>query len=275
VLQCRDGKVHQGVTLRSGNAAPDVTGTVVDSKGDPVPFAFVDISPLDPGVPHGQLERADARGVWHVYALQRGRYQIDAYSPGRGVLSTMIVAPRRDVVLQLGGTGRLSGTTTELVNGSFELVLHHCGPSANPTEIEDDARLVAVRGGHFSIDRVPACALTFSARWRDRLISQTVVIEPDRTSFVDLELGTPREKTVHGTVRDGEGNPAPKARVTALVDNKEAVTIRADESGAFTLQTHSGARLVAGNGNQVGGASVGRANVASERVDIVLGVGGE
>ncbi len=271
-ISCSDGKQVRDIVLRTGNALPDLGGTLVDAAGDPVPLAYFDVTPLDRGQ-SGQQERSDVRGRWNVYDLPAGRYQITAYAPGRGVLSTMVVAPKRDQVLQLEGTGRLWGTTTHLVDGSFELVMHHCGPASNPIEIADDARLVIVRGGRFSVDRVPACTLTFSARWRDRVISQAVVIDPGLTSSVELDLGTPRDKTVHGTVRDAAGNAVPNARITSIVDNKEVATIRADGTGSFTLSTRSGAQLVAASGTQVGGASVGRANVLRERVDVVLGLG--
>jgi hypothetical protein len=266
---CSDGRRFDNVVLRVGNARPDLGGTLIDAQGHPVPLAFLDITPLDRGV-GGQQERADASGAWHVYDMPAGRYQITATAPGRGVITTVVVAPRTDILLQLGGTGRLAGTIPAVVDGSFELAFHQCGPSTNPVEIDDDPRLVVVRGGRFSVDRVPACALTFSARWRDKLITGNAVVEPDRTSWIELELGEPIEKQVHGTVRDASGKPVARARVTAIVDTHETITVRTDDDGKFSLRTQAGAQLVAGNGKRVGRAPVGHANVPSEQVDLVL-----
>lgn len=268
-FSCRDGKRFTDVVLRVGNAKPDIAGTIVDASGEPVPLAFIDIQPIDFAT-GGQQERADARGEWHVYHMPGGRSQVTAAAPGRGIVTQMVFGPKEDLRLQLSGTGRIAGTTTEIVEGSFELTFHHCGPRDGSIELEEDARLVVVRGGRFSIDRVPACALTFSARWRDRTIARSVVVEPERTAYVELDLGGGREKSIHGTVRDTEGNPVANARVTALVDNQEAQSVRTDGDGHFTMQTQSGAQLVAGNGKRVGRATVGRANVPSEQVDVTL-----
>lgn len=269
MFACRDGERYPGVVLRVGNDPPDVAGSIVDAEFGPVPFAFVDIAPLEPGV-HGQQERSNASGIWHVYRLPKGRYHVSAHAAGLGVVSTTVVAPDRDVKLQLGGTGTLAGTTTGIVDGSFELTLHHCGSPTDAIELVDDARIVIVRGGRFSVERIPACTLTFSARWRDRVITRNASIEAHRTTYVELELGEAQEKTVHGTVRDRDGKPVADARVTAIIDTREAKTVRTREDGTFTLTTKAGAQLVAGTGRHVGRATVGRANVPSERVDLVL-----
>jgi hypothetical protein len=47
-----------------------------------------------------------------------------------------------------------------------------------------------------------------------------------------------------------------------VLHDREAATARTDASGRYTLQTHSGAQLVAGKGEHVGRSHVGRANVA-------------
>lgn len=267
-FDCSDGKTYSNVVLAIPNAVPDIAGTLSDARGNPVPLAYVDISPLVVGE-QGQQERADASGSWHVFDMRAGRYQITAAAAGRGVAIETITAPRRDVALRLSGTGRIAGTTTELVDGSFELTFHHCGGSA-PIEVDDDARIVVVRGGRFTVERVPACTLTVTARWRDKLLTQAIVVEPDATAYVELALGAPRDKQVHGIVRDDSGKPVANARVTAVVDNREATTVRSDGDGRFTLTAQAGAELVAGTGRRSGRALVGRANVPSEQVDITL-----
>lgn len=269
MIPCNDGGRHTDIVFRAGNAKPDLKGTLSDAHGNPVPLAYLDIQPLDGG-PDGQQERADAGGTWEVYELPAGRYEITAHAPGRGIVSTIVVAPREDVALQLGGTGTLAGTTTELVDGSFELTFHHCGAPSNAIELSEQPRIVLVRGGRFSVPDAPACALTFSARWRGRVVTEQVVVETDRTAFVELDVGKPREKLVRGTVRDAEGKAVGGVRITAVVDNQEATSIRAEADGSYELKTQSGAELVAGDGRHAGRASVGRANVAAERVDIVI-----
>jgi hypothetical protein len=266
---CQDGKRYDKVVMRAGNELPDLTGTIVDAQGNPVPLAYFDVSPLD-GAASGQQERADASGNWKVFELPPGRYEVTAQARGRGMFSTQLIVPRQDVTLALGGTGRLSGTTTEIVDGSFEMEFHQCGGAREPIELEEDTRIVVVRGGRFTIDRVPACGLAFTARWRDREVAGSVVVEPERTAYIELELGGAKEKIVRGTVRDAAGAAAGSVRITALLDNKEVATGRTNADGTYELHVPSGAELVAGNGRRVGRAIVGRANVSSERVDVVL-----
>jgi hypothetical protein len=97
-----------------------------------------------------------------------------------------------------------------------------------------------------------------------------VVVEPKGTAYVTLDLGEPKEKAVQGTVVTETGAPAANVPVTALVDQKEAATVRTDKDGRFTLTTRSGAVLLARSSGKVGRGVVGKANVPSERVDIVL-----
>src|SRR5206468_2809535 len=60
---CHEGARFADVTLTVLDHQPDLEGIVVDATGAPVPFAFLDIEPLDPGIT-GQQERADAAGQW-------------------------------------------------------------------------------------------------------------------------------------------------------------------------------------------------------------------
>ncbi len=269
IFTCTDGSRYDDIVFRLPDRRPDMSGIVVDAHDHPVPLAYLDIVPLDPIV-GGQQERADAAGTWHVYDMPPARYRITASAPGLGIADTMVVAPRQDLHLVLGGTGRIAGTTTDLVTGSLEVAFLHCGPKDQAVLVAHEPRIVPVVGGRFAIDDAPACTLTLAVRWRDRLVETSVVVEPERTSFIEVEAGTPREKTVTGVVRDEAGNPVSGARVTAVLHEREAATARTDANGRYTLQTHSGAQLIAGKGDHVGRSSVGRANVASEQVDLVL-----
>jgi hypothetical protein len=71
-------------------------------------------------------------------------------------------------------------------------------------------------------------------------------------------------------VRDEHGEPASGARVTALLDEKEATTVRTDANGRYTLTTRAGAQIIAGDGGKTGRATVGTANVPTEEVDVTL-----
>ncbi len=269
VFDCRDGKRYEGVVLRLDEGKPDIDGSIVDTRGNRVPFAYLDVMPIDPGL-SGQQERADAGGRWHVYNMFDGNYRIRASSPGRGVVTTNIMAPKHELVLKLDGTGRVAGSTADLTNGSLEVSLLRCGSEDDPLSIAPEPRIVPVTGGHFTIEDVPACTLTFVARWRDKTFQQTVTVDPGRTAYVSLELGTGREKTVTGTVRDRDDKPVSGARVTAVLDKQEVSTARTDSDGRYTITARSGSQLVAASGYHVGRATVGHADVASELVDLVL-----
>jgi hypothetical protein len=266
---CADGKRFDDVVLRLPDREPDISGVIVDARDRPVPLVHLDIQPLDPIV-GGQQERADAAGVWHVYDMPAARYRVTASAPGAGVVDTVVVAPRHDLRLALGGTGRIVGTTTELVTGSVHVSFLSCGSADDALEIAHEPRIVPVVSGRFVIERAPACTLSLALRWRDRLVEHSVVVEPDRTAYVEVDVGTPRDKRVSGVVRDDNGTAIGDARVTAVIRDREAATARTDSNGRFTLQTHAGAQLVAGKNGRIGRANVGRANVRAEQVDIVL-----
>jgi hypothetical protein len=268
-FECKDGKRYTDVVLRLPDQGPDLSGTIVDANEQPVPLAYLDMQPLDPNLP-GQQERGDAAGAWGVFDVPPSRYRITASAPGLGIVDTMTPSPRGDLRLMLGGTGRVVGTTTDLATGSVEVSFLRCGSKQDPVRIAHEPRIVPVTGGHFTIERAPACTLSLAVRWRDTAVEATAVVEPNRTAYVDVDVGAPREKTVTGIVRDTAGHAVEGARVTAVLHDREAATARTDASGHYTLQTHAGAQLVAGKGEHTGHGAVGHANVASELVDLVL-----
>jgi len=270
-FHCHDGARFDDVVFQLTDRHPDLEGVLVDRAGQPVGFGYVDIRPIDPGS-IAQQERADATGHWQVYSMPPGNYRILASVDGRGVANTRVVSPRDGIRLQLGGTGRLEGTTPRLASGSFELALDHCGDGAEQIALSQSPRLVTVTGGRFAVDDLPACDLTFSAILRGKVASQRATIPTGGAARIELALGEPRSKTVRGVVRDPAGQPIAGAVVTIVRsdgDGPGAATV-ADGDGAFTIKAFSGASLRASGGGKLGFATVGGADVDAEQVDIVL-----
>lgn len=273
---CSDGKVVDGVVFHVPDGKPTLDGTIVDANGDPVPFAYIDVQPLDDVTMPWQQERADAAGKWHVYEMPPGRYEVIASAAGRGIVHQTVVAPHADVQIRLAGTGTIEGTTTDLGTGSFEAWFDGCtvrgGTGPAPTvEIAHEPRIVQVRGGRFTIDNAPACPLTMEIRWRGVIERKSLVVDVDRPAHLELDLGAPRTKTVHGVVRDGDGKPIGDAHVTATSTAAHAsATARTDNTGRFAIATYAGAQLVAGDGDHVATADIGHANVADEQVELVV-----
>lgn len=272
-FSCRDGARFTDVVFTLQDKAPDIEGTLVDEHGAPVPFAFVDLAPQSPGG-IGQQERTDADGHWQVFNMPAGSYRVSASAPGHGVTVATIQAPVTAVALQLGGTGRIEGTTTMLVAGTFELTDVVCADTAKRggVSLAQQHRLVQVVGGRFTIDDLPACNLLARATWRDQMVRVDVEVPASGTARVELDLGPPRAKTVHGLVRDADGRIVRDALVTASYKSGRTAVTRTDDAGRYTLQTFSGAAVSADAEGAQGLAIVGTANVDDEQVDITLGV---
>lgn len=274
---CTDGKVVNGVVFQLPDGKPSLEGTVVDGNGDPIPFAYIDVQPLDDAAMAWQQERADASGRWHVYEMPPGRYEVIATATGRGIVHQTVVSPHADVQIRLAGTGTIEGTTTDLGSGSFEAWFDDCqvpqsSGVASPTiEIAHEPRIVQVRGGRFTIVDAPACPLTMEIRWHGVIERKSLVVDVDKPAHLDLDLGSPRTKTVHGVVRDGDGEPVGGAHVTATSSAAHAsANALTDASGRFAITTYAGAQLTAGDGERVASADVGHANVTDEQVDLVV-----
>jgi carboxypeptidase family protein len=270
-FRCRDGARFDGVEFALPDRRPDLEGVLVDRAGRPVRFAYVDLRPLDPdGI--AQQERTDEAGRWEVHSLPPGRYRVTARAPG-GVASATVVSPRGGVRLELGGTGRLEGTTPRLASGGFELVLDSCVAGGEPIALPQSRRLVMVTGGRFAVDDLPACELAFSAIWRGRPVAQHVAVPAGGTARAELPIGELPDKTVRGVVRDAADRAVSGAAVIAIRPDDDTRTAAAmtDAAGGYTIRAASGATLRATARGQVGEARVGGANVDAEQVDLVLG----
>jgi hypothetical protein len=271
-FSCRDGARFDDVVFQLMDRRPDLEGVLVDHGGRPMPYAFLDLRPLDPGGV-AQQERTDASGRWQVYSVPPGRYRVLAEVERRGVASAVIVSPRDGVRIELGGTGRLEGTTPNLTSGTFELALERCGDGAEAILLPQSRRLVTVSGGRFAIDDLPACELSYQAMWRSHAIGQHVAIPAGGVARVEVDLGEPRNKMVRGVVRDDAGRPLSGAVVTVALPGDQGATgamARSDGNGAYTVQAFSGARLSASLRGKVGHGTVGGADVDAERVDLVI-----
>jgi hypothetical protein len=263
-FNCKDGARHT-TTFTIPDRAPDLSGSLVDKRGTPVPFTHLDIQPLDRGgIP--QIEMTNANGQWAVFAMPPGRYSISAVAPG-GVVVKAVTVPSFTERLELSGTGRIEGTTTNLVTGTFELAFAACldGQIAIPR----DPRLVPVANGRFVVDDVPACDLQFTVTWKTETMTLRTVVPNAGAGRVQIDLGLPREKRVTGIVRDREGHRVAGAHVVSLY-KKQTATATTDADGKFELGTFAGATISADHEGTRGEADVGRANVATERVDLVL-----
>lgn len=268
---CRDGARFEHVVFQLPNQAPDLDGTLVDENGQPVPFAYLDINPTNGGS-GGQQERTDAEGHWQVFSMPAGQYMIVAQAPEHGVVHDEVQVPAHGVALKLGGVGRIEGTTTALVNGSFELTLGACvDEQADNASVQlpGQHRVVTVAGGHFIVERVPACTLVGSATWRDQTVPFSAEVATGGTGHVELELGPPHPKHIHGIVRDEANRPVAHAEVSATQGEHQA-TATTDAVGRFTMDTFSGANVFA-NANEVSGYAVVSSSTATdEEIDITV-----
>ena len=107
------------VVLKVPDGTPSVAGAVVDASGAPVPFAYIDLTPLDDQGP-GQQERADAAGKFSVYDAPPGRYKLVATAAGAGITSDVVVAPRAPA--SSTGTFLKSRETKSRAAASFPLL---------------------------------------------------------------------------------------------------------------------------------------------------------
>lgn len=272
-FSCRDGARFTNVVFQLQDRTPDIEGTLVDENGAPVPFAFVDFAPQSPGG-IGQQERTDAEGRWQVFSMPVGQYRISASAAGHGVTVATVTSPARGVELQLGGVGRIDGTTTLLANGTFELTDVTCADAQRGRggiRLAQQHRLIQVSAGHFTIEDLPACNVWARATWRDQSVRLDVEVPANGTATVELALGPPRPKTVRGTVRDEDGRPVPDALVTAAYKTDRNTLTRTDGTGRYVLQTFSGATINVEAQSNSGIATVGLANVDDEEVDVTLG----
>ncbi len=184
---CRDGARWGDVVFQLPDLRPDITGVLVDKAGALVGATFIDLQPLGRGGIN-QQERTDATGHFEIYHVLPGRYRLTAQAEGHGVATQTIVSPTSGVRLELGGTGRLEGTTTQLTTGSFELLLGTCVNATGSVPLPQSHRVITVTDGHFTIDDLPACELSFGTLWHGQRVPQHASIPSGGTAHVMLDL---------------------------------------------------------------------------------------
>nr|HEX4312871.1 carboxypeptidase-like regulatory domain-containing protein [Kofleriaceae bacterium] len=150
-FQCSDGARFQSVTFKLPAQTADIDGMLVDANGNPVPYAFVDLAPLDNDI--AQQERADERGHWSVFSMPPGRYKITATAPGLGVVTQTVTAPIANVRLQLSGSGRVDATIAAIADGSVEVRMVSC----DGVPLPHAPKLAAVVNHRVTVADVPAC----------------------------------------------------------------------------------------------------------------------
>ncbi len=272
---CKEGVRYANVTLQVQPRSADIDGILVDHNGQPLGFTFIDLAPLDAGG-MGQQERTDAEGHWQVFSMPGGRYRLTAQSPEHGVAIVEVHSPQTGVRVELGGTGRLEGTTSTLANGSFDLTFESCQNATGDgaVRLERQRRLVSVVGGHFAVDDVPACAaLDYRILWHGIEARDSIAVPSGGIAQVAFNVGPPKLKTVHGRVTQ-DGKPVAGATVRAhAMPGGEVATATTDADGRYTLKTTSGAYLDARAPSFGAYAEVGTANVDDEEVDLVMSAG--
>jgi protocatechuate 3,4-dioxygenase beta subunit len=196
-FDCTDGARHDDVRFVAPDADADLEGSVVGADGEPVPHAFVDVIPLDPG---GMLqqERADADGEWAVYALPPGAYRVVSYVPERGVGAAHARAPARGVKLRLGGTGAIAGRVLGMSRGTLRMTVEHCAIGGPDDEMDgvmlDDvtmsklALLVPVADGQFRIDGLPACVVVGRVEADGRAEAFAAEVQAGQVAPLDFDL---------------------------------------------------------------------------------------
>jgi len=267
-FSCRDGARFPSVVFSLPERHPDIAGILVDKAGEPVGNAFVDLQPLDPGG-IGQQERTDATGHWEVFHMPAGRYRITAQAESRGVTTQTVASPQTGVRLELGGTGRIEGTT-QLATGSFELVLRSCLGGGTMIPLPQAPRLITIIDGHFTIDNIPACELSFSAVWRGKPSSQHLSIPSDGTAHIELALGSPSATMIHGVVRGTTGQPLAGALITATSPDSSVVTTTTDATGAYTIKALPGASLRAALHGNIAAVMLDDEDTDDQPIDLIL-----
>jgi hypothetical protein len=274
---CRPGDRRADVVFTVPDGAPDLEGTIVAADGTPAAGAYLDIFPRSPGG-MSQQERADSQGRWAIYALPAGAYTIMASAAGAGIVERRVTVPARAVELRLGGTGAMAGRVAGVDRGSLTVELDACHGPAGALETTRTRRVVAVTGGQYRIDDLPACTTTAVLRAGRRVRVHPVTIPAGDVASVDVDFTPRRRVVVYGLVRGPDGRAVAGGTGYVLpMDEQDAGGARftIGDDGRYRVEATVGDLLeaeAAGDGEQrLGGAGrVTGDGGDEERVDITL-----
>ncbi len=162
---CEPGARFPNEVLMVPDTKPVLSGSVSDEAGNAVPFAYVDVFPLQRGQP-GQMERADGKGEFEFYDLRPGPHQLSVYEAGKGAVVQLIEVPSSGVPLRISGTGAVLGSVDWIEHGTVTMRYRCTFRLDEEEEAKSDTfsmpmqrTLVLVKNHKFRVDAVPACPI--------------------------------------------------------------------------------------------------------------------
>jgi hypothetical protein len=246
------------VQLQLEAALAEVSGVVVSGSGGGVPVAGAEVRVRTQGNGGTRTLRArtDSRGGFRIDRLAAGPVQIDVVAGGIPGVRRSVVAPARDLVLELASTVTLEGAARDRRTGapvdrfSVQLVTGGGDPSTVST---------TGRKGRFKL-AVPAGTIRLRVRatgYAEVMIPVTAPAE-GAVPWVDLELT--RAVTLEGQVWDSRGDPGAEAQVELFTPGGEQVVtrLRSDARGRFRFDdlAEGGYLVRAAAGGEQGESSV-------------------
>lgn len=256
-------------TIPIGSA--DLDGTILTADGRPAAGAYLDVLAVSEGGT-SQQERASDDGSWAVYDMPAGDYVVTASVPGEGSVSRTVHVPAHGVALALAGTGAIDGTIKGVDDGTLAMMIGHCDDQPAGVYAAPETRLVPVRGGHFHLDRVPACSLYVSTARDGRAVGDEVQVAAGHETPLALDLTPPRTIEIDGKVLAADGTPAAGALVRAWNDSgMTETTVAAD--GSYRIKAEVGSELIAMRGDDGANADVPTTAPDVLHVDLKLQAG--
>lgn len=222
-------------------AAPRVTGNVVDADGLPVAGASIST--------RGSLQETvtDDDGRFLIGRLGRDRVNVTALKAGMGeAFAPNVWADGDDIQLTLHGLGAVSGRVVDAKTGApisdFQIA---CTEQGSEEYAESGGRLHAVSNalGAFHIENAPAPAagiVVEAPGYARRILPFVAVNHGETTSDITIELA--HGVSIHGAVLTPENEPLSDASIVlGIVTDRRPDRIRAveaartDDEGRFEL----------------------------------------
>ncbi len=226
----QQGELAVELRLRSG--ACELTGRVVDQRGDPVPHATVLHGIVAAGMmalsnpifgPVGSVQewQCDANGVFSVFGCQRGKpVWVWAVAPGFAPKRTKFVAePGTEVRIQLGRGFRVAGHVVDSDRAPNAGEVVHLRDAYAPNEGMADSRrswaqptfLRSDASGAYRFDNVPAGRAILSVTTKHGR-ARVVVDGADGQEF-ERDLVLANNRAIRGVVVDSNGAPCAEFKI--------------------------------------------------------------